>query len=135
MLGFSHSAEVALGVASVVMFVGTMVAVPIFFVKVPSDYFARPRSAHSLPIRIMRTVIGVALIAFGIAMLVLPGQGVLTILVGLSILDVPLKDRMILKILRNPKVHRAIDDLRRKRGKEPLMVPDSPGQPREPAVA
>jgi hypothetical protein len=129
MLGLSHSVEVALGVASVVMFVGTLVAVPIFFVRVPSDYFSRPRSAHSLPIRIVRTVVGLALVVIGIAMLVLPGQGVLTILVGLSILDLPVKDRIILRLLRNPKVHRAIDDLRRKHGKEPLVVPGAFAEP------
>jgi hypothetical protein len=129
MLGLSHSVEVALGVASVVMFVGTLIAVPIFFVRVPSDYFSRPRSAHSLPIRIVRTVVGLALVVIGIAMLVLPGQGVLTILVGLSILDLPVKDRIILRLLRNPKVHRAIDDLRRKHGKEPLVVPGAFAEP------
>lgn len=132
MLGLSHSLEVALGVASVVMFVGTMIAVPIFLVRVPSDYFSRPRSAHSVPIRILRTVVGVALVAMGVAMLVLPGQGVLTILVGLSILDLPVKDRIILRLLRHPKVQRAIDDLRRKHGKEPLIVP---GAREEPAPA
>ena len=123
MLGVSHSVEVALGVASVVMFVGTMIAVPVFLVKIREDYFTRPKGKHPLPIKILRTVLGLALIGLGLAMIVLPGQGLLTVLVGFSILDLRLKDRVITKILGNPKVHGAIDRLRRKAGRGPLEVP------------
>lgn len=123
MLDVSHSVEVALGAASVAMFVATMVAVPVFLVKIREDYFTRPKGKHPLPIKILRTVLGLALIGLGLAMIVLPGQGVLTILVGLSVLDLRIKDRMITKILCNSKVHGAIDRLRRKAGKRPLEVP------------
>ena len=92
--------------------------------KVPDDYFVRAPRASSLPIKIVRDVLGVALIVVGIAMLVLPGQGVLTILVGLGLLDLPIKDRIIARILRQPKVHHAVDSLRRKAGKGSLIVPD-----------
>jgi ABC-type spermidine/putrescine transport system permease subunit II len=123
MLSLSRSVEVALAVASVAMFVATIIAIPIFLVRVPGEYFARPRRARSLPIRILRTVCGLALVALGGAMLVLPGQGVMTILVGLGVLDLPINHRIVLKILCRPKVHEAIDDLRRKHGKEPLQLP------------
>lgn len=123
MLGVSHSVEVALLAGSVVMFVGTLTAVPIFLVKVREDYFVRERKKHSLALQILRNVMGLALVALGIAMIVLPGQGLLTILVGLSILDLPIKDRMITRILCHPKVHGAIDRLRHKAGKGSLRVP------------
>lgn len=123
MLGVSHSVEVALLAGSVVMFVGTMIAVPIFLVRIRDDYFVRERKKHPLALTILRTVVGLALVALGAAMIVLPGQGLLTILVGLGILDLPIKDRMINKILRHPKVHGAIDRLRRKAGKGSLQVP------------
>jgi hypothetical protein len=134
MLHLSPPVEVALVVASVVMFVGTMVAVPVFLVRIPDDYFARPRATRALPAKILRTAIGVTLIALGLAMIVLPGQGVLTILVGLGILDVPLRERLILRILCVPKVHRAIDNLRHKRGKGSLLLPGSCAAP-EPGAA
>jgi hypothetical protein len=70
-------------------------------------------------------VIGPALIALGIAMLVLPGQGLLTILVGLGILDLPFKHRLVGRLLSNPKVHGAIDKLRRKAGRGSLELPVS----------
>lgn len=123
MLGMSHSVEVALGAASAVMFVATVVAVPVFFVKIPNDYFVRPRKKSSLPVAVLRNILGVALIALGVLMLVLPGQGILTILVGVSVLELPIKERVMKKLLSLPKVHHAIDALRRKAGKGSLSLP------------
>lgn len=105
------------------MFVGTLIAIPVILVRVPDDWFVRPHCTRSLPVKVARGAIGVVLIAFGIAMLVLPGQGVLTILVGLGVLDLPFKHRLMAKILSNPKVHRAIDKLRRKAGRGSLQLP------------
>lgn len=107
------------------MFVGTLIAIPAILVRVPDDWFVRPHCTRSLPVKVVRTVIGVALIVFGIAMLVLPGQGVLTILVGLGVLDLPFKHRLMARILSNPKVHHAIDKLRRKAGRGSLQLPVS----------
>lgn len=123
MHGLSHPIEIAAGVVSLGMFLGTIVAVPIFLVKVPDDYFTRPRVRSSLPLRVLRITLGVGLIILGIAMLLLPGQGVLTILVGLGILEAPARDRVIARILRNPTVHHAVDKLRRKAGKGALLIP------------
>ena len=111
------------------MFVATLVAIPIFLVKIPDEYFAREANTkRPLPMRILRTVLGVALVLLGLAMLVLPGQGLLTVLVGLSVLDLPIKRKAIRKILSNEKVHSAIDKLRKKHGKGSLQVPGDPGK-------
>jgi hypothetical protein len=123
MHGLTHSIEIAAGIVSVGMFLGSIVAVPIFLVKVPDDYFTRARPPSSLAVKVLRITLGVTLIILGIAMLVLPGQGVLTILVGLGILEAPLKDRVIARLLGNPRVHGAIDRLRKKAGKGPLWIP------------
>jgi len=125
MHGFSHPVEIAAGVVSIGMFVGTLLAVPIFVMKIPDDYFVRPRPPSSLPMKVLRIVLGVALIVVGLAMLVLPGQGVLTILVGLAFLEAPMKDRAIARILQNRAVHHAVDGLRRKAGKGPLQIPET----------
>lgn len=120
----THPIEIAAAVVSLGMFLGTLVAVPIFLVKVRDDYFTRPRPPSSLPVKILRITLGVSLIIVGIIMLLLPGQGVLTILVGLGILEAPMKDRIIARILRNPTVHGAVDRLRRKAGKGALEIPE-----------
>jgi hypothetical protein len=129
MFGISRTVEVALGIGSVAMFVGTLVAIPVILVRVPDDWFIRPRSAGSLAMRVGRAAIGTALVALGIAMLVLPGQGVLTILVGLGILDIPFKHRLVTRLLSNPKVHGAIDRLRHKAGRGSLELPLSSARP------
>ena len=123
MLGLSPAVELAFGVGSVVMFVGSLLAIPVILVRVPDDWFVRRRLACSLPVTIVRSVSGALLIALGIAMLVLPGQGLLTILLGLSILDLPFKHRLIARLLSNPKVHGAIDKLRHKAGRGSLELP------------
>ncbi len=125
MLGIPRTVEVALGFGSAAMFVGTLVAIPVILVRVPDDWFVRPRSARSLPLRIARAALGLALVALGLAMLVLPGQGVLTILVGLGVLDIPFKHRVVTRLLSNPKVRGAIDRLRHKAGRGSLELPIS----------
>ena len=115
------------------MFVGTLVAIPVILVRVPDDWFIRPRNARSLPLRVARAALGAALIALGLAMLVLPGQGVLTILVGLGILDIPFKHRVVTRLLSNPKVHGAIDRLRHKAGRGSLELPLSSSSTSVPA--
>lgn len=135
MLTVSHSVEIALGVVSLAMFIGTIVAVPVFLVKIPDDYFVRPRRPSSFAKKALRTVLGLALVALGLLMIVLPGQGVLTLLVGLGVLDLPIKHRIIRRILRTPKVHASIDRLRRKHGRGSLVVPEPPEPPEAPSTS
>jgi hypothetical protein len=125
----SRTVELIIGFASVTMFVGTIAAIPWLVRRLPEDYFVRPPPNRPLPLRIARNVLGFALVAAGIALLVLPGQGVLTILIGLSILDLPIKDRMIRRILQHPKILEAVQHARAKAGKPPLVVPEAPQEP------
>ena len=61
----------------------------------------------------------------GAAMLVLPGQGIITIIFGLSILDLEIKHRAMRWILTRKKVEEALQRLRSKVGKPPLVMPES----------
>jgi hypothetical protein len=121
-LHVSRTVELIMLAASVAMFVGTVLAVPVFFARIPDDYFVQ-RSAQALHRRIVRNAIGAVLVALGVAMLVLPGQGVLTILVGIALLDLPFKDRLVRWLLLHPKVKSAVDSLRAKGGRGPLVPP------------
>lgn len=118
--------QLALLVASVAMFAGSIAAIPVLLIRIPPDFFARPRARHALAVRILRDVAGVVLILLGAAMLVLPGQGMLTILVGVGLLDLPWKRHLVRRILRNPNVKHAVDRLRERAGRPPLDVP-APG--------
>ena len=117
-------------IGSAVMFVGGLLLVPVFVVRMPADFFTRPRrhaarwSGHHPGVRlllfVLKNVVGAVLVAVGIAMLFIPGQGVLTILVGVGFLEFPGKRRLELWLVRLPKVLDAINWLRERRGHAPL---------------
>jgi hypothetical protein len=115
--------EIVLLVLSVVMFAGSLLAIPVALVRIPADFFVRPRARHALGVRVLRNVLGAVLVLLGVAMLVLPGQGMLTILVGIGVLDMPWKRRVVRRILCNARVKHAVDDLREKAGKPSLEIP------------
>lgn len=119
----THALELSVAAVGVAMFVGTIAAVVVLVRRIPRDYFVRPPPQHPLPVKIARNVLGGALIAAGAAMLVLPGQGLLTMLIGFSVLDLPIKHRGVAWLLRQPKVLEAAQAIRRKAGKPPLEVP------------
>jgi hypothetical protein len=58
----------------------------------------------------------------GIAMLVLPGQGLLTMLIGLSLVDFPGKRAFERKIISLPIISLTINRLRERFGQQPLIV-------------
>jgi hypothetical protein len=68
-----------------------------------------------------KNLLGYLLIAAGIAMLVLPGQGVLTILLGFILVDLPGKYRFERWLVTRPLVLRSINRLRRRAGRDPLI--------------
>jgi hypothetical protein len=59
-------------------------------------------------------------------MLVLPGQGVLTILLGIALLDLPGKRHLERRLIALPTVLRTINKLREKFGRPPLTVCGGP---------
>jgi hypothetical protein len=120
---------------SLFMFVGTLLVVPILLVRMRADYFTeayRPRSfANRHPVWrmtliVIKNVIGFALVTVGLVMLVLPGQGILRVLIGLSLLDFPGKRRLERRIASQRHVRRSIDWIRCRRGRAPLKFDDDP---------
>ncbi len=114
--------QIALVVFSVATFLATLIGIPLFLVRVKDDYFAHEpqRSAIS---SVLRTLLGVVLVALGLVMLVLPGQGMLTVLVGLGVMDLPFKRRLVRRILTTPKIERVLTKMRRRHGRGPLLPP------------
>ncbi len=122
---------VKLTVASLVGFVGTLVAIPFILVRLPADYFdvRVPRAwmrDHHPVLRfighIVKNAVGVVFVLAGFAMLFLPGQGILTMIIGISMLDFPGKRRLEAKLVGQPAVLHAINSMRGRFGKPPLTV-------------
>lgn len=122
---------VAWGVGiSVLTFVGSLIAVPMVVIGMRADYFVEGEKSDlaPTPLRVLRhlgkNVLGAVLLLMGVAMLFLPGQGLLTILLGLSLVDFPGKRSLQLRLLRTAGVRRSVDWMRAKADKAPLVVPD-----------
>ncbi|MBW3543174.1 MAG: hypothetical protein KY476_23200 [Planctomycetes bacterium] len=126
-----------LGLGSGVLFLATLVAVPVVVARIPHDHYrvrrraAEQKSALQFAIwviaMILKNVLGVALVLAGIAMLVLPGQGVITVFIGVMLLNFPGKARLELWIISRPAVLRSINWMRQKMHKPPLELPDTVG--------
>jgi hypothetical protein len=119
-------------VTSALMFFASVVAVPWMLVRIPHDYFG-PGKEHRLPfadrhpvlragLLALRNVLGVLLLLAGIAMLVLPGQGILTILAGLVLLHFPRKHELLRWIVSRRAVLASANWVRHRAGRPPLVV-------------
>ena len=73
---------------------------------------------------IAKNVFGVFLILLGIVLSLpgVPGQGILTILLGLIMLDIPGKRPLESRIIGRPTVFNAVNSLRAKYNRPPLVV-------------
>ena len=122
-----------LGGIGVFTFVASLVALPIIVAKMPADFFVRPRATGSpwkreRPLRttvlyVLRNLLGLAMLLGGIAMLVLPGQGILTIAIGLLIMDFPRKRALEVWLLSRAPIRSGINWLRQKAKEPPLELP------------
>ena len=80
---------------------------------------------------IAKNALGVVVVLLGIVLSLplVPGQGLLTILMGLMLLDFPGKRRMEIWMIRRKGIAKGIAWIRRKAGRQPLIIPgDEPAQ-------
>lgn len=128
----SPAVLIALGVFSVVTFAASLIGVPYFLTRLPPDHFTRTermalglspraRTGSEIALAISKNALGLVLLLTGILMLVLPGQALLTILVALLLLDFPGKRRFERWVIGHPRALLAINILRKRAGKLPLL--------------
>ena len=117
----------------VITFSVSLGIVSLILVKLPPTYFKEdhPRdfwTERHAAIRMMGIVgknfLGVVLVGLGIVMSLpgVPGQGLLTILLGIMLLDFPGKRRLEYRLISRPAVLRAVNKLRAKFGKPELVL-------------
>ena len=120
-------------VASLATGVLTLLAVPWVVTRLPEDYFARSRRMvwrrefrHPFPalvLIVLKNILGLVLALLGIIMLVTPGQGLLTLLVGLMLTNFPGKYKLECWLVSRRGVMRGLNWLRRRYGHEPFHFP------------
>ena len=133
MFGISSELIGWLAGVSLATFVVSALALPWLLTLLPSNYFeataqpARPpwprQPALYWAWRLLKNLLGVVLLLAGLVMLVTPGQGILTFLAGLWLMDLPGKRRWERSLISRPKVLASINWIRQKSGHQPLRVP------------
>lgn len=115
----------------------TPLAVGWAIVQLPTDYFTRKKrrplsvwEEHPVlrPLYLVgKNLLGFILILAGIAMLVLPGQGLLTIVIGIILMNFPGKFRLERWLATRPPVWKSLNWLRKKAKRPPLEHPEEEG--------
>lgn len=124
-----------LGVASVVMFFGSLLLIPFLCVRLREDFLLSRRPApearfasHHPALRwtllIFKNIAGLVVLLAGVAMLFLPGQGVLTMIMGVLMLDFPGKRAFEIWLISRPVIFKSINKLRHRAHAPPLRLPD-----------
>jgi len=126
---------VTLTVLSIIFFVGSLIAIPFILVRLPADFFdirvPRPWMEDHHPVlrilgHLVKNAVGAIFLFAGFLMLFLPGQGILTMLIGISMLDFPGKRKVEAKMIGQPAVLHTINGMRKKFGKPPLIIAPDP---------
>jgi hypothetical protein len=119
---------------SLVLFALSLVGLPLVLKRMPVDFFSRPerrrlrlaerrRPVHFILLRTLKNALGCVLLALGLLMLFVPGQGLLTVFVALFLIDFPGKRRLQRWVISRQAVHRPVNALRRRAGRPPLELP------------
>jgi len=121
-------------VLSVLTVVGSIVALPVVLLRMPADYLTRAhppedsfRARHPvlrICLKAAKNLAGALLVVLGIILLPGPGQGLLTIIIGLSLMDFPGKRAWELRLLARPRMLGLINMIRSKAGRPPLEDPN-----------
>lgn len=117
----------------VVTFTFNLAIVSFILVKLPADHFKKghhvefwsgPRPALNAAKVIGKNILGILLVAIGIVLSLpgVPGQGLLTVLLGVMLLDFPGKTSLERKLLSRQEITRTINRLRAKFDKPPLEL-------------
>jgi len=109
--------------------IASILTVSVLIISLPPDYFTREKHVSSIKnpilrifLRVLKNVFGgIALIA-GFIMLFAPGQGLLTIFVGVILCDFPGKRMLERKLIARPVVLSTINKIRLRYRRPPIML-------------
>lgn len=118
---------------SLLAVVATILGIPWVVTRLPRDYFVRPERvawrastgepAFALVMQVLKNLLGLLLVVLGIVLLVTPGQGLLTLFIGLMLMNFPGKYRLERWLVMRPGVMNGLNWLRSRRGSAPFDAP------------
>ncbi len=121
-----------LGIFSITTFILTILILPLVIIGLPEDYFVcekldgfigRQKKGFRHFFLFVKNLAGILLLLMGFLMLFMPGQGVLTIIAALSIMNFPGKRNLEIKLVSNQKVFKSLNWIRKKGKKGPFFNP------------
>ena len=119
-----------LGIVSSVIFLVSLLSIGWLVSLIPSDYFINRKESKfklNYPVAwivsaVIKNIFGYILIFGGILMLILPGQGLITIFIGLLLSNYPGKYSIEKRIIASPKILKSINWLRKRSNEPPLII-------------
>ena len=118
------------GSISIFVFIFSLISIKWLVSLIPEDYFINKKDSKIKSnnlivwyfILIIKNLVGYSLILGGILMLVLPGQGLFTIIIGLMLSNYPGKYSLEQKFIAIPTILKSINWLRKKSNKPPIKI-------------
>jgi hypothetical protein len=111
---------------------GSIALAVTIIIRWPPDHFVRDYAAQATKQHVVirtlalaaKNVLGGIVILLGMVMALpgIPGQGLLMMIVGVTILDFPGKRRMERRLIARPRILRSINTLRARFGHPPLVM-------------
>ena len=121
-----------ISIGSIISFFGSLIIIPRLIINLPPDFFLKRKKSVSVKqivvfrvtFFLLKNFLGFFLFLCGILMLFIPGQGLLTMFLGLVLLDFPGKYKLQLYCLKVRPVRRSLNWIRRKYEKEAFIFPE-----------
>ncbi|MFO7897250.1 MAG: PGPGW domain-containing protein [Candidatus Cloacimonadales bacterium] len=119
-----------LGSSSAFFFIVTLAALPLIIIRIPEDYFKhKNRSiiepkhpALRLLLLILKNLWGYIFILVGFILLFVPGQGLLTIFIGIMLIDFPRKYQFECWLVRKKFILQSLNWIRKRNNKPALRI-------------
>ena len=122
---------VAIVVLSTITLIVSMLSILALVIYLPTDYFTREKHVSvvrnpilRILLRILKNIFGVIALLIGFLMLIGPGQGLLTILVGVILCDFPRKRQVERKLIGRPALLNAANKFRARYNRPPILLND-----------
>ncbi|MEO1982972.1 MAG: PGPGW domain-containing protein [Fuerstiella sp.] len=129
----SHGPAIWIVLISALMFFGSIVLAWLFVVRMPphdltNDYCRVQTSRSNHPVAgivvfVCKNLFGLLVVICGMIMLFTPGQGVLFIFLGLTLIDFPRKKQLIRRMVRWRNTLNVINRIRRQAHQPPIEPP------------
>ena len=119
-----------LSIGSIILLIISILFIPHIIASLPQDYFinsARQTRLRQLSfirviVLVAKNLLGLVLVLCGLIMLVTPGQGLLTLLAGIFILEFPGKYKFEQYLVNRPGILKTLNWIRRRKNVPDLLI-------------